>query len=380
MLKQEILDLIELKQEGPYWDFKKEWYSHNKKADLLHDIICMANNLENKDSYIIIGVDEQDDYKLNSVGDDTNRKNTQMIVDFLKDKKFAGGIRPTVYVETITVEDKDIDVIVIKNSYNTPFYLIERYQNIIANNIYTRVMDTNTPKDKSADIHHVEYLWKKRFRLISTPLERIKYYLEKADDWLDSPTNWDTVKKYNKYFPEFTIEYTLEDDGNAYQYYLFNQTDITPHWREIRLFYHQTLLAKLEGVCLDGCRYFTPTPLTDGISLGRHHRRDVVFKYFIKDTLRYTIHQFYYDPSIDDERIAHEKFKSCILIFESEDEKEAFKEYALSIWHLHEQYSNNIWLPYFPKIEGYIMEEFEKQYKNVQILKRMFDEFKDIHC
>ena len=77
MLKQEILDLIELKQEGPYWDVKKEWYSQNKKADLLHDIICMANNLENKDSYIIIGVDEQDDYKLNSVGDDTNRKNTR---------------------------------------------------------------------------------------------------------------------------------------------------------------------------------------------------------------------------------------------------------------------------------------------------------------
>ena len=111
MLKQEIIELIRLKQEGPYWDFKKEWYPQNKKADLLHDIICMANNLENKDGYIIIGVDEQDDYKLNSVEDDINRKK-QMIVDF-KDKKFV-RIRPTVYVETITVEDKDIDVIVIK--------------------------------------------------------------------------------------------------------------------------------------------------------------------------------------------------------------------------------------------------------------------------
>ena len=39
---------------------------------------------------------------------------------------------------------------------------MERYKNIMANNIYTRVMDTNTAKDKSADIHHVEYLWKKR--------------------------------------------------------------------------------------------------------------------------------------------------------------------------------------------------------------------------
>ncbi|WMM26119.1 hypothetical protein RBU61_05445 [Tissierella sp. MB52-C2] len=45
--------------------------------------------------------------------------------------------------------------------------------------------------------------------------------------------------------------------GDAYQYYLFNQTDIRPHWREIRIFYHQTLLSKLEGISLDGGRYFT---------------------------------------------------------------------------------------------------------------------------
>ena len=35
-----IRELISLKQEGPYWDFKREWYSQDKKADLLHDIIA----------------------------------------------------------------------------------------------------------------------------------------------------------------------------------------------------------------------------------------------------------------------------------------------------------------------------------------------------
>ena len=57
MNKSEILDLILLKQEGSYWDFKREWYFQDKKADLLHDIICMANNLSNRDAYIIVGVD-----------------------------------------------------------------------------------------------------------------------------------------------------------------------------------------------------------------------------------------------------------------------------------------------------------------------------------
>ena len=172
-----IRKLISLKQEGAYWDFKRQWYSKDKKVDLLHDIICMANNLENRDAYIIIGVDEENDYSLVDVKLDVNRKNTQKMVDFLRDKKFAGGVRPVVYVQEVKLFETDIDVIVIKNSYETPFYLTESFQGVMANNIYTRVMDSNTPKTKSADIFYIEYLWKKRFRLITTPLERMKYYL-----------------------------------------------------------------------------------------------------------------------------------------------------------------------------------------------------------
>ena len=75
MNKSEIQDLISLKQEGAYWDFKREWYSQNKKDDLLHDIICMSNNLSNRDAYIIIGVDEENDYSFSSIEFDQNRKN-----------------------------------------------------------------------------------------------------------------------------------------------------------------------------------------------------------------------------------------------------------------------------------------------------------------
>jgi putative abi-alpha protein len=71
---KEVKDLILLKQEGSNWDFKREWYSQDKKADLLHDIICMANNHVNRDSYIIIGVDEENDYSFSSVKSDLNRK------------------------------------------------------------------------------------------------------------------------------------------------------------------------------------------------------------------------------------------------------------------------------------------------------------------
>ena len=51
-LYEEISELIDLKTEGDYWDFKVQW--HENKADLLHDIICMANNLANRNAYLII--------------------------------------------------------------------------------------------------------------------------------------------------------------------------------------------------------------------------------------------------------------------------------------------------------------------------------------
>lgn len=70
------------------------------------------------------------------------------------------------------------------------------------------------------------------------------------------------------------------------------------------------------------------------------------------------VHQFCYEPDGDEETSSHNKFEECILIFETENEKESFKKYVLKNWGNKEEFSNNIWLPHFPQIEGYIMEEF----------------------
>ncbi len=171
-LCSEIQYLLELKQEGAYWDFKQEWYTPDKDdTDLLHDIICLANNLENHDAYIIIGIEDKT-FNVLGVASDVNRKNTQMLVDFLKDKKFAGDIRPIVKVQTISINEKEIDIIVIKNTTNTPYYLKEKYKGVFANNIYTRIQDSNIAINRSADIDKIEYLWKKRFDLLQTPIEK----------------------------------------------------------------------------------------------------------------------------------------------------------------------------------------------------------------
>lgn len=373
-IRNEIKNLISMKQEGSYWDFKREWYSDN--GDLLHDIICMANNLQNRDAYIIIGVDEENDYCLKDICDDINRKNTQNLVDFLKDKRFAGGTRPIVSVSSIDIDDCKIDVIVINNSYETPFYLTERYQKVNPNNIYTRIMDSNTPVNKSADLYYIEYLWKKRFRLISPPLEKFEYYLKNKEEWQLSPNGWESEKYFNVFSPEYIIEYTLEDNSNAYQFYLFNQTNTIPHWRKIRLYYHQTVLAEMEGVLLDGGRYFTPVPELDGISFNKFHHWDISYRYFIKNTLKYTIHNFFYNQDNDEEEYAHNRFLECILIFDDIMQKQRFYEYVLNNWTQWENYDVKDRMPYFPQIDNYVMSAFEEDFKNSLILKSMLDYFK----
>lgn len=78
----------------------------------------MANNLSSQDGLIIIGVDEERDYEIREMIDDSSRKKTQDLVSFLRDKKFTGGIRPTVTVQSILLSEKAIDVIVIHNDRN----------------------------------------------------------------------------------------------------------------------------------------------------------------------------------------------------------------------------------------------------------------------
>ena len=127
-LLEEIQRLIALETEGDYWDFKEMW--HNNKASLLHDIICMANNQVGRDAYIIFGVSDsksQDGVKVKGV-QQAGRKDQQHLIDFLRDKKFAGGVRPPVYLQTLEILDeagvyKQVDVAIIQNSSKTPFFL-----------------------------------------------------------------------------------------------------------------------------------------------------------------------------------------------------------------------------------------------------------------
>lgn len=318
------MDLISSKREGEYWDFKEQY--HNNKADLLHDIICMANNRADQDAYIIFGV--SDDYQLKGVHTDENRKTQQQIIDFLKSKTFSGHIRPTVELHTLQFGKIYIDVLIIKNTDDTPYFITEDYRDkerkVRANYIYTRVGDTNTDINKSADINHIEYLWKKRFKINRSPLEQIKYKLQFIDEWKERDNEGIYYHEFN---PEFTLKLVDYEDKYRKAFYSYTMTDDTTAFGSLKVRYFETTLFSHEFVVLDGGRYITTVPEWGFIKYGKYNENTISYKYYIIGSLNYLLHKLL-TGNRDEALIARRSLYDVTVIFMSESEKDLFESYV----------------------------------------------------
>ncbi len=69
LLTQTIINLIERKKEGAYWDFKRQHHTNN--GNLVHDILCLANADHQGERYLIFGVNDGD-FSLQAINEDTN--------------------------------------------------------------------------------------------------------------------------------------------------------------------------------------------------------------------------------------------------------------------------------------------------------------------
>ena len=318
-----VHEKISYKQEGSNWDFKKQWYEKNDKSNLLHDILCMVNLVEHVDGYIIIGVDEENDYSISGVEKDANRKDTNEIVTFLRDKPFAGGHRPVVTVEKLQMENHEIDVIIVHQSNETPYYIDDHAKNcgaIRPFHIYTRVQDTNTPIDKSADPGTVEKLWRKRFGLDQTMLERAFLYLQTPDDWDHIESGY-----FYKYAPEYTI-IKESNDSNSFDFYHLGMCDPTPSWYNIEIRYHQTCVYSITGIGMDGGRYTTVAPDFHLLSSDKECLKG--FAFYVKGTQRYILYEFFNEKATSkNDRLAFDRYSRIVPILESPEDKEEFWDF-----------------------------------------------------
>ncbi len=344
-LVSEILELIERHTEGEYWDFKQQWYSNN--SDLIHDIICMANSPANRDCYIIIGIEDKN-YDVIGVNDES-RKNQQNVIDLLRQKpKWAGGHIPEVYVKKVFLVDKELDVIIIKQSDNTPFYLLEDYKNggepIFKGAIFTRKGDTNTPKTSTADLYDTELLWRRRFGLLYNPSQRSKHYLKDWENWemVDGDVDKFGMNHFFFYYrpdPDYTVHHIYEEDEEdetfkrpknindssvgSLSYYLFAFCNVSYHTDfsnrgEVRLLYKDVPLfySFLESIDEGKTQVIPPEfPASDA--------------YYIEDSFRFLMFEFVFAHWCGNySNEAKEMIKRVIPVYHTEAEHKEFRKYA----------------------------------------------------
>lgn len=329
-LEDEIKALILTEREDDYWDFKE--IHHSNKANLLHDIICMANNRVDRDAFIIFGIADGT-FDVIGVENDENRRNQQQMIDFLKSKKFVSGIRPRVELRTLMLASHEVDVLVIKNSTDTPYFLTEDFSDngrkVRANHIYTRVGDTNTDIDKSADINNIEYLWKKRFLLTRSPFEQIIKRLENKDEWKQDGDTY-----YNIFNPELTITLEYDEDGRETraEFYAYAMTNSSTMYQMISIKYFGTQLYGRQVAILDSAQYSTPVPEWEFFTFGEYKSNpDYAMKYFTKDSPHYKLNEFLHDKDSFEQGYARRRFFEVVLLFEDSLEKDTFLGYV----HLH---------------------------------------------
>ena len=287
-----VLDLVSRKAEGRYWDFKL--LHHGNKAELIHDILCLANAEHEGRRYLIFGVQDRS-YDLRSIAGTEGRRSQADIADLLRANahKFSESRTPDVYLLEVQHDGKVLDVLVIEDRPNKPYSLVEDYKDrdktARAHHIYTRSNDTNTPMPQSALPHEVERMWRERFGLDKTPLYRAKTYLEHPSDWettFQGPITSEPYQ-YHRQFPEFTVH-----DGEADDIAARNEEwtrgevrkDNNHAWYK-EVYYQQTLLAIVRCVTFDDGKKEMVAPKWAARGAGR-------FYYYEQNSIEYALQAF----------------------------------------------------------------------------------------
>ncbi len=327
-----VLELLALKKEGQFWDFKLK--HHENPIELVRDIICLANTTRHKgERYLIYGIcptsHEIRDLKLT-----TPRRTQADIIGILRNANFSSGSFPEITLETFTLGEAEIDVLAIADVSKKPYYLEKDYtsngKTLRAGAIYSRTQDTNTPADRVAAQSDVERMWRERFGLDATALERLENYLLDFDGWEEiNENNW-----HYKQFPEFTIAPTEQETWRVEAG--DNWVRVAPNpMAYVRPFvakYHQTILANITCIYYDEMRALMPAPDVSWV----HNNLDMEwFHSYCADTQKFKFLQFFLKksaPELLDRGLYGGRciMRLPIIVFSSKVEKEAFIKHATS--------------------------------------------------
>lgn len=273
-----ILEKLINYPESDWLDFKQEWY--NSTADMILDILCMANSDANSNRYIVIGYDEKNK-QFHDI--QQNRKNSDDFHNILNTSNF--NRIPNTYIKSIKIDNNLLDIIVIEKTNYRPFFLLkDKSKNgriVRAGVIYSRNGSSNTPICDTTSESQIADMWRERFGLNLTPKERFKSYVEDYDNWThiyeeDGKNIW----YYNK-FPEFSIQFVEPEKMVKYSNPIEHSPEIFTHSiansyeTNIYYKYHNTTLEREKLYICDGMRFLLLHPHADYLYYANNDIEDI---------------------------------------------------------------------------------------------------------
>ena len=284
-IEEEIVNLIK-SGESEYLDFKMKF--HDCKAELIHDILCLANARSDSDRYIIFGIEDhfsvrgkewQDIYEhiVGVTEEDYSKHNTQEIVNLLDNAHINKPLSN--YIELHHVElgnGKRLLILHIENIPLKPFFLTKDYKDkkngkskiVRCGHIYSRHKDGNIPIDSTADDSEPELMYRERFGIDKTPYEKAFMYLKNYEIWQTDPSSFDI---YCSQSPEYKIKQKEGESGNDnktimedFGKYLGKYSNIVPqniHGEDYYVEYNGTNLGiNCKALVIDNNKRIIPYP------------------------------------------------------------------------------------------------------------------------
>ena len=278
-LLKTIQNLVERGTEGAYWDFKLQHHENN--ADLIHDVLCLANADHAGDHFLIFGV-EDSTLAVRSVDNTQNRRRQADIAGQFRDNasKFFQSRIPDFRLREVGYDGKLLDVLIIEDMPHKPYYLVEDYRDrgrkIQAHHIYMRTSDMNTPLNDAAAPHEIERMWRERFGLDMPPLKRAQRYLNDPDGWLPMSEEVFSGDDFYYYgtFPEFTLRVENTDNPMIARNEEWTRGEIRTDNNSVwyfTLYYHQTLLHRTRYVSFDDHKKSMVAPDWEPMGSGRFY-------------------------------------------------------------------------------------------------------------
>jgi len=290
-LKDIISRLINGRSEGTYWDFKSEWHTNN--AELLIDIVSLANNDDNAEAYLIFGV--SDDFTINGVENATEgRMKKPNIIQLIGTKEFA-QYWPLVDLQTIELRGHEVDVLIIKKSNKVPYYLSQAFKHhgktVAAGVVYGRRGCSKFGTDRATPPDMIDKLYRIRYGLDGSIMERLHSLLDDFENWgcFDVWNKWvsggdwgNDIHIYHKHFPEFQIKREIKEHEWAREPIMCFYSSPRSVEYVAAIYYHSTVIYEFKLIALDAYRLHIPAP-----SFGHYNMRNnrIQFYYLTLDSL-----------------------------------------------------------------------------------------------